>query len=73
MHNDLLHNLYSSANISRVVKSRQMRQAEYAEHTGQIRNARRIFIGKPKAKRPLMRLWCTQTNNIKINKLCTRQ
>jgi len=35
LHNDELHNLYSSLNIVRVVKSRRMRWEEHVAHMGE--------------------------------------
>jgi len=43
--------LYCSPNITRVVKSRRMRWAEYVERIGEMRNATRILVGKPEGKR----------------------
>jgi hypothetical protein len=51
LHNEELHNLYSSPNINRMIKS--------------TRNAYRIFVGKPEGKRPLgRRRW---QGNIKVD------
>jgi hypothetical protein len=36
LHNDELHNLYSSPNIVRVIKSRRMRWAEHAARMGEV-------------------------------------
>jgi hypothetical protein len=56
LHNDELHSLYSSPNIVRVIKSR--RGAGHVACMGEGRNVYRIFIGRPKWKRPLGRLRC---------------
>jgi hypothetical protein len=53
LHNEELHNLYSSPNIIRMIKSRRMRWAEHAARMGETRNANRILVGKPEGKRPL--------------------
>jgi hypothetical protein len=55
LHNEELHNLYSSSNIIRMIKSRRMRGAGYVARMGAKRNACRILVGKPEAKRPLGR------------------
>jgi hypothetical protein len=51
MHNEELHNLYSSPNIIRMIKSRRM---GLAWHVVQMkkRNAYRILLGKPEGKKP---------------------
>jgi hypothetical protein len=43
VHNEELHNLYSSPNIIRVIKSRRVRWVVHAAHMGEIRNAYSIF------------------------------
>jgi hypothetical protein len=53
MHNWELHNLYSSPDIIRQVKSRRMRWAGHVAHMGEGRNVYRVLMGKPKGKRPL--------------------
>jgi hypothetical protein len=47
LHNEELHNLYSSPNIIRVIK--------WTCTNGGKRNGYRILVGKPKGKRPLGR------------------
>jgi hypothetical protein len=54
LHNEELHNLYSSPYIIRMIKSRRMRWAGHVPRMGQTRNAYR-FVGKPEGKRPLGR------------------
>jgi hypothetical protein len=55
LHNEELHNLYSSPNIIRMIKSRRMRWAGHVPRMGETRNAYRILVGKPEGKRPLGR------------------
>jgi hypothetical protein len=55
MHNEELHNLYSSPNIIRMIKSRRMRCTGQLARMGETRNACRILVGKPEGKRPLGR------------------
>jgi hypothetical protein len=55
LHNEELHNLYSSLNIIRMIKSRRRRWAGYVARMGETRNAFRKMVGKPEGKRPLGR------------------
>jgi hypothetical protein len=52
-HNEELHNLYSSPSIIRIIKSRRMRWAGHVALMGENRNAYRILVGKPEAKKAL--------------------
>jgi hypothetical protein len=47
LHNEELHNLYSSPNIIRMMKSMRMRWAGHVARMGETRNANRILVGKP--------------------------
>jgi hypothetical protein len=55
LHNEELHNLYSSPNIIRMIKSKRMRWAGLMARMGETRNAYRILVGKPEGKRQLGR------------------
>jgi hypothetical protein len=46
LHNEELHNLYSSPNIIQVIKSRRMRWAGYLAHMGERRGAYRVLVEK---------------------------
>jgi hypothetical protein len=50
-----LHNLYSSPNIIRIIRSRRMRWAGYVARMGEKRNVYRLLVGKPEGKRTLGR------------------
>jgi hypothetical protein len=50
LHNEELHNLYSSPSIIRMITSRRMRLAGYVTRMGENRNAYRILVGKPEGK-----------------------
>jgi hypothetical protein len=50
LHNEELHNLYSSPSIIRIMKSRRMRWAERVARMGANRNAHRSLVGKPEGK-----------------------
>jgi hypothetical protein len=54
LHNEELHDLYSSPNIIRVIKSRRMRWAGHVARTGDRRGAYRFLVGRPEGKRPLL-------------------
>jgi hypothetical protein len=56
--NEIMHNLYFSLSIIRMIKSRIIRWAGYVERMGAKRNAYRILVGKPEGKRPLGRPRC---------------
>jgi hypothetical protein len=49
LHNEELHNFYSSPNIIRLIKSRRMRWAGHIARMGET-NAYRILVGKPEGK-----------------------
>jgi hypothetical protein len=55
LHNDELHNLYSSPNIVRVIKSRRMRGAGHVARMGEGRGVHRVLVWSPEGKRPLGR------------------
>jgi hypothetical protein len=44
MHNEKLHNLYTSPNINRMIKSRRMRWAGHVARMGATRIAYRILV-----------------------------
>jgi hypothetical protein len=55
LHNEELHNLYSSPDIVTQVKSRRMRWAEHVARMGEERKLCKVLVGKPEGKRPLGR------------------
>jgi hypothetical protein len=67
LHNDELHNLYSSPSIIRMIKSRRMRWAGHVTRMGEKRNVYRILVGKPDGKRPLGRPRHRWVDNIKMD------
>jgi transcription termination factor 2 len=67
LYNEELHNLYSSLNIIRMIKSRRMRWAGHVARMGETRNAYRILVGKPEVKKPLGRPRRRWVDNIKID------
>jgi hypothetical protein len=67
LHNDELHDLYSSPNIVRVIKSRRMMRAGYVARMGEDKGVYRVFVGKPEGKRPLERPRRRWEDNIKMD------
>jgi hypothetical protein len=55
LHNEELHNLYSSPDIIRQVKSRRLRWAGYVTRMGEDRKVYKVLVGKPEGRRPLGR------------------
>jgi hypothetical protein len=69
LHNDELHNLYSSRSKIRIIKSRKMRWAGHVARMGEKRNVYRLLVGKPEGKRLLGRPRCRWIYNIKMDLL----
>jgi hypothetical protein len=67
LHNEELHNLYSSPNIIRMIKSRRMRWAGHVTRMEVTRNAYTILVGKPGGKRPLGRPRRRWVDNIEMD------
>jgi hypothetical protein len=55
LHNGELHNLYSSPDIIRQIKSRRMTWAGHVARMGEGRNMYRVLVGNPEGKRRLER------------------
>jgi hypothetical protein len=67
LHNDELHDLYSSPNIVRVIKSRRMRWVGHVTLMAEGRGVYRVLIGRPEGKRPLARPRRRWEGNIKMD------
>jgi hypothetical protein len=67
LHNEELHNFYTSQNMIRVIKSRKIRLAGHVARMEEMRNAQTILVGKPEGKRPLGRPRRRGVNNIRMN------
>jgi hypothetical protein len=67
LHNEEIHNLYSSPDIIKRLKSRRMRWAGHVVQKGETRNAYRILVGKPEGKRLLGRPRRRWVDNIRID------
>jgi hypothetical protein len=76
LHNEELHDFYSSPNIIWVTKSKRMRWVGHVACMGEKRslyrqlyygNAYRVLVGKPDGKRPLVRCGHRWEDNIKVD------
>jgi hypothetical protein len=65
LHNEELHNVYSSPSIIRMNKSRRMRWVGQVARMGEKRNAYRVWLGKPEGKKPLQRPRCKWVDKLK--------
>jgi hypothetical protein len=66
LHSDELHNLYSSLNIVRVIKSRRVRWAGHVARMEERRGVYWLLVGKPECKRPVGRPRRRWEDNIKL-------
>jgi hypothetical protein len=55
LQNEELHNLYSSPNIIRQIKSKIMRWAKHVARMEKDREVYKVLMGRPEVKRPLGR------------------
>jgi hypothetical protein len=67
LHNEELHNLYSSPSVIIMLKSRRMRWAGHVARKEKKRKVYRISVGKPEGARPLGRPRCRWEDNIKMD------
>jgi hypothetical protein len=67
LHNEELHDLYSSPSIIRIIKARRMRWVGHAARMGEKRNAYRLVVGKPEGSRPLGRPRRRWLDNIRMD------
>jgi hypothetical protein len=67
LHNNELHNLYSSPNIVRVIKSRRMRWAGHVARMGEGRGVYGVLVRRHEYKRPLGRPRRRWEDNIKMD------
>jgi hypothetical protein len=65
LHNEELHDLYSSPSIIRIMKAKRMRWVVHVTRMGEKTNAYRLLMGKPEGKRPLGRPRHRWMDNIK--------
>jgi hypothetical protein len=67
LHNEVLHDLYSSPSIIRIIKARRMRWVEHVAQKGVKRNAYRLLMGKIEGRRPLGRPRRRWLDNIRMD------
>jgi hypothetical protein len=65
LHHEELHNLYSSPNIIRMMKSSRIRWSGHVARIGEKRSAYRILVGNPEGKRRLGKPRRSWEDNIK--------
>jgi hypothetical protein len=61
-----LHNLYSSIDIIRQMKSRRMRWAGHVARIGEGRKLYKVLVGKPEGKRPHGSPSCRREEGIRM-------
>jgi hypothetical protein len=67
LHSGELHNLYSSADIIRQIKSRRMRWAGHVARMGEDKNVQRVLVAKPEGKRPVEKPRRRWENGLKMD------
>jgi hypothetical protein len=67
LHNEELTDLYSTPNITQLIKSRRMRWAVYVARMGDRRGAYRVLVGRREGRRPLGRPRGRWEDNIKMD------
>jgi hypothetical protein len=67
LHNEELHNLYSSPSIIRMIKSRTVRIEGHVACMGGNKNAYKFLVRKPEGKSPLGRQRRRWEDSIKMN------
>jgi hypothetical protein len=71
LHNEELHNLYSSPSIIRIITLSRMRWAGHVARMGEKKNVYRLLVGNPEGKRTLGRARHRWIDNIKTDLLET--
>jgi hypothetical protein len=66
LYNEDLHNLYSTPNIIRMIKSKTMRLAGHVGRMEEIRSAYKILVRKPEGKRQFIRPVRRWEDSIKV-------
>jgi hypothetical protein len=69
LHNDELHDLYSSPSIIRIIKLKRIRRTEHVARLREKINANRLLVGEPEGKTPLGRPRRRWVDRIKMDLL----
>jgi hypothetical protein len=67
LHNEELHDLYSSPSIIRMIQVKEDEMGRACSTNGEKSNANRILVGRPEGKKPLGRPRRRRVDNIKID------
>jgi hypothetical protein len=67
LHNEELHDLYSSPSIIRIIKARRMRWAGHVTRKGEKRSVYRLLVGNPEGRRPPRRPRRRWLDNIRMD------
>jgi hypothetical protein len=67
LHNEELHDLYSSPSIIRIIKTRRIRWVGHVVRMGEKRNMYRLLVGKPEGRRPQGRPRYRWLDNIRMD------
>lgn len=65
--NEEVYNVYSSADIIKMIKLSKMRFVRHTAHIGEMRNWYKIFVGKPGWTRSLRRPRCRREVNNRMD------
>jgi hypothetical protein len=67
LHNEELHDLYSSPSVITIIKSRRMSWSGHVARMGEKMNAYRLLVGNPEGKRQLRRKRRRWVDNIRMD------
>jgi hypothetical protein len=67
LHNEELHNLYSSPYVIRQIQSMRVRWARHVARMGEERKLCKVLVGKPDRENSLRRPRCRWGNGIRMN------
>jgi hypothetical protein len=67
LHNEELHNLYTSPNIISVIKSRKMKWTKHVARMGEMRNSYKMLVVRPEEKTSCRRPRRRWEDNIRMD------